>query len=198
MLQGLAKLLLRSVLGLLAIAVLLAVFGFFCPTKFKVQRRCFVHAVPSRIFPHLDQLTSWPRWSVWPEQEDPDLEVFYEGPARGAGARQRWSSRSFGDGVLRLTRSEADRAVAFERECELAVLGYPLTSLAEGKIELEQQRGGTELRWTMTGDVGMDLAARYLALFADELLGSDLSAGLRRLRALVEKGEAPDESGADS
>jgi hypothetical protein len=51
---------------------------------------------------------------------------------------------------------------------------------------LEPQENGTDVSITLTGDVGFNLANRYIILFMDQVMGSILEENLQNLKALAE------------
>ena len=63
----------------------------------------------------------------------------------------------------------------------------------EGKLVLSIGKdshiflGGTQVTWTMNGDMGANPLYRWMGLFMDKMVGPDFDAGLANLKALAEK-----------
>jgi len=83
------------------VAALLVVPHVLSP---QVARRAadIIKAKPAEIFPFLNELRNWPRWTDWSRREA--LRFSYAGPAAGVGAVQSWNSRGM-EGTMRLLQS---------------------------------------------------------------------------------------------
>jgi hypothetical protein len=58
---------------------------------------------------------------------------------------------------------------------------------SSGALLLTPEGSGTQVRWTLDGDMGGNPLFRWFALFADGMIGKDFQAGLDNLKALAEK-----------
>ena len=76
---------LRWLLGLLVVAVL-GIVGYAAtlPDRFRIERTVEIAAPPPAIFPLIEDLMQWPRWSPW-EKRDPAMKRTFGNPNRGAG-----------------------------------------------------------------------------------------------------------------
>ncbi len=165
-----------AVLGLV-----LTAGSLLLPGDFKVSRTVLVAAPPERVFEQLDDPRRWKAWSVW-NQRDPAMQITYEGPPRGAGAVWSWKSGTEGDGRMSFTAAEPGRRLAYD-------LFFPdFGTTSKGEITLQPSGSGTQVTWTMNGNMGTNPMFRWVALFADRMVGADFEAGLANLRQLVEKG----------
>ncbi|MBH9576072.1 SRPBCC family protein [Inhella proteolytica] len=164
-------------LGALLVGVLLAGALLLSP-HYQVSRSVLIKAPAERVFAHLDSPAGWARWGVW-YRKDPQMKVTPEGSAQGVGAAWSWTSKSEGNGRMKLTAVEAGKRVGYELQIEDF---NPST----GQLELVPEAGGTRVTWTMQGDVGHRLA-RWFAFFMDRLVGPDFEAGLANLKQLAEK-----------
>ncbi|MEO7244891.1 MAG: SRPBCC family protein [Rubrivivax sp.] len=174
--------LMRGLLIALAVLALLVITGaLLLPQTFVVTRRVQVAAPVATVYALVDDPREWKRWAVW-NQRDPDMQMSYSGPPRGAGAGWAWQSASEGNGSMRFTAAEPGRRVAYE--LRVADADAPST----GELLFEPANGGTRVHWTMHGDAGSSLLFRWAGVFADALIGPDFAAGLANLRAEAEKG----------
>ena len=102
------------------------------------------------------------------------------GPASGVGAVWAWTSAAEGDGRMTFTAAEPDRRLAYD-------LYFPdWDSTSRGDLTLQADGAGTQVRWTMVGNMGANPLWRWMGLFADGMVGKDFDAGLARLKALAE------------
>jgi len=171
------KLLGLSVLGL---ALLLVLGGLLLSPKFTVSRSVDIAAPAEKIYPLIASPRQWKHWSVW-NQRDPAMKIEYSGPESGAGAVWAWRSQSEGDGKMSFISAEAPKRVAYE-------LYFPdFGTTSTGELRLDAQAGGTRVTWSMDGDMGKNPLFRWVALFADGMVGSDFAAGLAGLKLQAEK-----------
>ena len=165
---------------LLAVAVVLLAGGLLISPKFSVSRTTQVQAPPERVYGLVASPRAWKQWSVW-NQRDPQMQMTYIGPETGEGAVWEWKSASQGDGRMRFTAAEPLHRLAFE--LYLPDVGTTST----GSFDFAAKDGGTQVRWTMDGDMGGNPLYRWFALFADSTVGTDFASGLANLKALAEK-----------
>ena len=90
-----------------ALALVAGIFPFFLPRRPRIARHILVHADKSHLFPLINDLRNWPRWTALNMRQE--IEYHYDGPPAGAGATQHWRSPGH-SGVLHMTQShEAER-----------------------------------------------------------------------------------------
>lgn len=168
---------------LILVALLIAVVlagGLMIPPKFSVTRSISIAAAPDKIYPLIADPRAWKQWSAW-NQRDPAMVIDYSGPASGAGAVWAWKSKSQGDGRMSFTTAEAPKSLSYE-------LYFPdFGSTSTGEFRLTPSDGGTEVSWSMDGDMGRNPLNRWMGLFMDRMVGPDFDAGLAKLKALAEK-----------
>ncbi len=162
------------------LAVVLALGGFFLPSRVAVVRDTVIQAPPGKVFSWIEDLHRYRRWQPWTEL-DPETRFEFKGPAAGTGAKMYWISEhpGVGTGSVEITEAVAPRRVV------LAV-DYGDTGRAVQTLELAPVAEGTRVRWRFEMDVERDLVARYLGLLFDRWLGAEYEKGLARLKALVE------------
>jgi hypothetical protein len=160
-----------------ALALLLGIVPFFLPRRPRIARRILIRADRSHVFPLVNDLRNWPRWTAWNQRQE--IEYHYDGPPAGAGATQHWKSPSH-TGVLHMTQSHEGERIA-----------YTLTMddrwLLEGAISLEEiAPRQTRVLWIARWQGAAMPWARYFDLVMMLWIGRDFSAGLENLRKLAE------------
>jgi hypothetical protein len=162
------------VFGVLSgILVVILGIGLLLPGTWKAEVEALLPAPPSSVFPLVNHLSSWAKWTPVPET---GLEAFGE-PA-GVGAGVRWDDPRYGAGEVRITGSHANRAVRYEVVVEGGALRI------HGSISMEPEGEGTRVRWVEEGDFGWN----PLLGFAARGMSSSQSKTMREsLRLLSEE-----------
>jgi uncharacterized protein YndB with AHSA1/START domain len=168
-------------LGLvLIVAAVLWLGGMVLSPAFYVERRVTIDAPADKVYALVADPRSWNAWSVW-NQRDPAMDITYSGPPSGAGAAWAWKSKTQGDGKMTFTAADPGRRVAYD-------LYFPdFGTTSKGDLTFTPQGSATQVRWTMNGDMGSNPLFRWIALFADGMVGKDFEAGLAGLKAVAEK-----------
>lgn len=163
---------------LLAILGALMVLPFFLRRRPRAARRIIIRGQPAEIFPLLNDLRAWPRWTAWSWHEE--IHYTYSGPPLGVGATQAWSGNGM-DGRLQITQSEPDQRVAYSVE-----MGHGKHRI-EGVIALEPVRAHlTQVTWLARWNSSRNPCARYTDLLFLWWMRRDLALSLANLRKAVE------------
>jgi hypothetical protein len=178
-------------LGVGSLALLVGLF--LVEPTWEVVRQRDVAAPPERIYPWVEDLQGWRRWSPWQESDYVGLTYRYEGPTRGPGAAMSWDSEATGDGSLRITDSRPPRSLAFEMRFQDGRV------TARDTLELlPLPGGGTRVVWTDRGKLGRTLLGRLSLPVIERSMSRDLDTGLARLAALVELPPVADDPAAEA
>jgi uncharacterized protein YndB with AHSA1/START domain len=171
----------KLVLGtVLALAAVLVLGGMVLSPKFTVVRSVAINAPPDKVYALVADPREWKAWSVW-NTRDPAMEIVYSGPPSGAGAAWAWKSKTEGDGKMTFTSADPGRRVAYD-------LYFPdFGTTSAGDLVFTAEGSGTRVSWTMNGDMGGNPLFRWIALFADKMVGKDFEAGLAGLKSVAEK-----------
>jgi hypothetical protein len=160
-----------------ALALLLGLAPFFLPRRPRIARRILIRADRSHIFPLLNDLRNWPRWTAWNQRQE--IEYRYDGPPAGAGAAQDWHSANH-SGILHVTQSHKGERIAY-------TFMMDDRWLLEGAISLEEiAPHQTRVLWIARWKGAARPWARYCDLMMMFWIGRDFSAGLENLRRLAE------------
>ena len=174
------KVLKWAVIALIGLVALLFAGGAMLSGQFKVARSATIAAPAEKVYPLIADPREWKRWTVW-NRRDPAMQISYSGPPTGAGAGWAWQSKSEGDGKMTFTGAQANRRLAYD-------LYFPdFGTTSAGALDLAAAGAGTQVTWSMDGNMGSNPLFRWLALFGDRMVGPDFEAGLANLKALAEK-----------
>lgn len=170
----------KTLAGLGVVVAILIFIGLALPSGLDVQRSATINAPPSAIFPYINDLKAFNRWSPWAEM-DPNTQYTFAGPASGVGAKMIWNSKDpgVGGGAQQITASELDRRVE-------VVLDFGDQGQGTSYYDLKSEGLNTVITWGFKTDFGYDLVSRYLALLMDDMVAEEYEKGLISLKALVE------------
>ncbi|MFC5270235.1 SRPBCC family protein [Adhaeribacter terreus] len=178
------KLLKKLGLGFLGLIALLIAVSFLLPGKVRVERSLIMKANAETTFEQVNNLKNWEKWSPW-HQMDSNMQLTYEGPQAGQGAKYSWISEELGNGSLTIAESKSSQNIKTAMD-----FGDMGTSFAEYKFEPVSE--GTKVTWIMDSD-SKDMPwqfyvpSKYMNLFMDDMLGKDFEKGLNNLKEVVEK-----------
>lgn len=173
----------QIVLGVLALTGLsLVTLGALLPRRWHVQESVMINAPPAAIHGWVSDLRHWPEWAQW-NQADLAPKNELSAPSTGQGAKLTWFGRgnqSAASGEVRIIRSDPALGVWFENRTSG---GEP----SRAEVTYVARPGVTEVIWRDEGQLPPIIGGLFLDLF-QKRLGSHMSAGLERLKELVELG----------
>jgi hypothetical protein len=167
----------RIRIRLALLALFLGLLPLLLPRRPRIARRLLIHAGRSHIFPLINDLRNWPRWTAWNQRQE--IAYQYEGPPAGAGAMQHWRGTSH-SGVLHVTQSHENERIAY-------TLMIDERWLLEGAVSLQEiAPNQTRVLWVARWQGAALPWARYVDLAMMLWIGRDFSTGLENLRGLAE------------
>ncbi len=164
----------RFLAVVLAVGALVLVGGLLLSSRYEVERSVVITGEPEQIFPYLDDLKNWPKWSPWTTENFPKIELEYLGPDRGVGAQCRWKHPENGEGYLEITHCEPGRSLSYKLVFD--------EQESEGSFTLERGDGGIKVTLRLVGDLKDEPFGRYLAFFMDRIVGEPFDEGLKKLK----------------
>ena len=170
----------KVLIGFVGILIALVVLSVFLPATAHVERSIVVKASPNEIFPYVNNLKAFNRWSPWFER-DPDAQYEFTGPSNGVGMKMKWQSESdrVGSGSQEIVESRAPDFVATR-------LDFGQQGAANAEWRLEPSNGSTLVVWGFDSELGSNPMSRYFGLMMDSFIGADYEQGLENLKTLVE------------
>ena len=179
-----SQILKRVGIGVGGATLLVIVVGFLLPSTFEVSKSVIIKAAPERIHEFTGDLTRWPEWTPW-LKDDPNLVVTYGDKTTGVGASQVWQGGS-SEGHLVLTRCDPTWGIAYDMAFDKS------TYESTGSLQYKTVPESTEVIWTMTGDNGMNILARYFGALMPSMIGPMFEEGLARLKMVSERTNSTD------
>jgi uncharacterized protein YndB with AHSA1/START domain len=172
--------LLYAIIGIFVLQAVVLLLAWRKPDTFRVERSIAIDAPAEKVFPFINDLALWDRWSPW-AGKDPNMKTTLSAPAAGVGAYQEWDGdRNVGSGRMEITASEPTRRVVYA----LTFLKpFKATNQAVFAIEGE---GPVTVRWTMTGPAPLMSKVMDLLMNMDRMIGKDFEQGLAKLKQLAE------------
>jgi len=171
----------KAALALSALFLAFLAIGLLLPGEIRVQRSIEIAAPPETVFPLVDDLREFNRWSPW---QAAGVDFSFSGPESGVGARMVWTEPDGRPGGgQEIVVSQPPRRVVYGLE-------FGPRGGAEASMELESSPLGTRVTWGFDYRVGYDMVGRYIGALTQGRVGEQYALGLTRLKALAETGEA--------
>jgi hypothetical protein len=170
----------KILLGLGALALLLAVVIAMQPASFAVERSATIDAPAELVYGHIASLRAMDVWSPYAKL-DPQLRITYEGPESGVGARSSWEGPEMGKGRLSVTGALPGREV----EMRLEML-EPMAADNRIRFSLVPEGDATKVTWRMEGERNFIGKCFGLIVDMDRMVGGQFEQGLASLETLAE------------
>jgi hypothetical protein len=139
-----------------------------------------VNAPAEVIFPLINDLHQWVRWSPY-EKLDPNMKRAFEGPPAGPGASSSSEGNSkAGAGRMTITESKPGELVSLRLE-----FVRPFKAINQANLTLMPAAAGTKVSWIMEGK--NTLMGKVISPFMDGMIGKDFEQGLINLSTLAQE-----------
>ncbi|MBY0370223.1 SRPBCC family protein [bacterium] len=170
----------KIALGIAALILVFVAVAAVQPKDFQIMRSVTIDAPASLVFPLVNNLQAWDKWSPFLDL-DPNMKRVTEGPGQGIGASQSWVSDKAGEGKMTIVQSETDRLIALNTE-----FFKPWKATNRTEFTFESVGNSTKVTWAMLGERNFFMKAFGLVCNMDKMLGADFEKGLGRMKALAE------------
>ena len=167
----------KILIGIVGFLVLLAAASYLLPGTYHVERKTVVAAEPAAVYATLTDLETWPDWTAWSREADPDCEWTFSGDKHAIGHRMVWEGKVHGQGDMKFTALTPAEALRYDTIFDNGQFH------SSGGFDLAAVDGGTEVTWFFGGESGMNPIGRWMVLFMDTMVGPDFEAGLAGLAA---------------
>jgi hypothetical protein len=161
------------------------------PDSFRVQRTTRIEAPPQAIFPLVNDLHSFARWSPY-EKKDPAMKRTYSGAASGKGAVYEWDGdRNVGQGRIEIIDASPPSKVTLALDmirpfAAHNTVEFTLEPRGEASSGAATPGTATDVSWSMHGAVPYLAKVVHVFIDVDRMVGRDFEAGLAELKALAE------------
>jgi hypothetical protein len=162
-----------ALLALFGLLVTVFAIALFKSSTWTAEGALLVEAAPDKILPLVATPKHWLDWDLWSDPTEEGFEATFEGPESGPGAKMRWKTATK-RGQLEILGASAAEGVQYELDLD----DMP----GKGQIRLEPYGVQTRVRWTYSGDLGWNLAARFIIPFMQKALVTTMQKGLSNLR----------------
>lgn len=167
---------LRKITRISALVILfLVVVGFFMPTDYRVERSVVVQASRDAIYQDILKGDRLPNWMFIQNGKVADFE----------------GTLGEGDSIALVYDEVPEQGVLSVVESSISVIRFdvrpkPKVDLVHNQIELRDNGSETLVVWTIEGSLNTGLLSPYLAMFANDIAGSNFERSLQNLKEQVE------------
>jgi len=166
---------------LLCIILVFIAIGFLLPQKIQVVRSVNIKSNQIFIYKTLNAIKKWELWSM-PLLPSQILQIKHSGPETGAGAKLIWKSNS-----AEVTTGSISITHLFPYDSLYILLDYVDKGKSSIKIILNKEAKSTRV-WLKYGtNLGINPISRWIGLFSDRMIGSDLQQSLNSMKREIEK-----------
>ena len=177
---------LLEILVAIAIVFVLAVlFAVALPSHRHIERSVEVSSPVRQIFDVVSGFHTYPSWNAL-RAYDPKVQLNFEGPAMGAGAKLDWTSADERIGSGNLTVA-ADPAPLQDKQVTWTVANNWKGDNKKFTVDIEPSANGKTAKITMGYDVdyGWDLVARYSGMYLEGDPATQIQYQLTALQSMI-------------
>ena len=162
------------------IVVLILLYASTKPDIYHVERSIQIQASPEAIFPLVNDLHQWERWT--PYNKDPAMQKTYSGSGSGPGAHYAWSgNKQVGQGEISIRSVAPPSQLVFDLH-----MIKPFQGRNVATFSLDAEGAGTRVTWSLDDRHTLLLKVISLFLNLDKMIGKDFEAGLAKLKTVSE------------
>ncbi len=160
---------------LLIFLFLVFLAGWFLPGEFDAATQRVIEADRPLIHSYVTDLRSWPSWTAWRAEDDPECEWTYEGPALGEGHAYSWDGPELGKGRMEITSESLAEGITFDLWFDDS------PDPVHGSITYaDAEDGGVTVTWSIWGHMPGYLGG-WFALLMDMFATPDFDKSLEGL-----------------
>ncbi|MEM9715580.1 MAG: SRPBCC family protein [Pseudomonadota bacterium] len=164
--------------GILALAVLIAGVGMMMPRVVHVSRSMIIAGPIDTIYDEIVNLQRFTTWSPWADK-DPDMAQDFNNIV-GVGAVMTWSgNKAVGSGKMEITETQKPNSAKL-------ALDFGGMGTATAYWTLEDTGDAVLATWAVDADMGAGPIGRLMGPMMDKWIGADYEQGLLNLKAKIE------------
>ncbi len=178
------KIIKKIVFVILSLIVLTLVSALFMRKDYAVEREITINKPKDSVFNYIKFLKNQDQFSVW-AKKDPNMKKSFSGVDGTVGAIASWESQNaeIGTGEQEIkkiiTDERMDMELRFTVPFEATDKAYFITESVSANE--------TKVKWGFNGTMAYPMNLMLTVMKVDELLGNDLSEGLKNLKIILEK-----------
>jgi hypothetical protein len=174
------KIVLFSILGLLAVVLISALF---LKSEYHVYRTVTINKPKAEVFEYAKYLKNQNEYSVW-ATTDPNMKKEYKGADGQVGFVSAWNSENsdVGKGEQEITKITDGERIDYELRF---IEPFESKDLAYMTFEAVND-GSTLVKWGFDGKMVYPMNIMLLFMDFDAMLGKDLQEGLSKLKVVLE------------
>ncbi len=174
--------LLEVLVALFIVFLLTVIYGVLLPSHGHIERTLEISHPLRQVYDVLNGYRTYPVWNAL-SAYDPKLQLNFEGPEAGKGARVKWYSlnETVGTGSLSIIDSEPDKSVVMAIENGWRGTNKTYT------IDLKPGATGKTLKitWAYDVDYGWNLRSRYSGLYLEGDPATQVQVHLNKLANML-------------
>lgn len=172
----------RTTFIAIGIITLLCLYAAAKPDTFRVERSIDINTQADAIFPLMNDMQSFTRWSPY-EGRDPDMKKTFSAITTGKGASYAWEgNKQVGSGRMEITQSISPQQIVIQLDFNSPIEAHNVVYLTLAPVT-----GGTRVTWAMQGP--LPFFSRLFSIFMDfdAMVGNDFTSGLEKLKSIAEQ-----------
>jgi len=171
----------KVLMGIAAMVAIFLVVVAMQPNEYTVTRTATIAAPASAVFPLVNDLHQWEKWSPW-DKVDPAMKRTFEGPPSGVNAVYGWTGNSeVGEGKMTITESKAPELIRIRLD-----FFKPMEGTSDTVFAFKENAGKTDVTWTMSGKNNFVAKAMCMFMNMDKMVGGMFEKGLADLKTQSE------------
>lgn len=173
--------LIKVIIGLVAIAVVFAFVIALQPSDFRIVRAATISVPAVVVFSQVNDFHKWEAWSPWAKM-DPAAKNAFEGAPAGTGAVFTWGGNSkVGEGRMTLTESRPPDLIRIKLD-----FVRPFAGTNSVELTFRPEGNQTVVTWTIAGKNNFLARAICLFMSMDKMVGDQFEQGLANMKKVVE------------
>ncbi len=169
------------------------IIAAFVEKNYAVERQVEIEKPLEDVFGYIKYLKNQNNYSVWANR-DPNMKKEYRGTDGQPGFVSAWDSdvKEVGKGEQEIIRVTANERVDYELRFFAPMQAVEPAYMSTEKLEENK----TLVKWGFSGHIDYPFNLMFLFMDMEEMIGSDLQAGLDKLKEILES-ESSEESVQD-
>lgn len=168
-----------AIIGIAVVAVL--AIASTKPDKFVVERSITINAPAEKIYPLLNDLHGFAKWSPY-EEKDPNMKRTFSGAPTGKGSVYAWDGNDeVGAGTMSITDTVEPKDVTVNLH-----FIKPMEGDNTVHFKINPEGDASKVTWSMEGDSPFMCKVMQVFMNMDSMCGNDFAKGLAKLKSTVE------------